>query len=47
MIRMTGKMGKPDESLALFQDMLGKGFVPNAIAYNTMVEALAKNRMVD
>ena len=47
MIRMTGKAGKTDESLALFQAMLEKGFTLNLIAYNTMIEALAKGRMAD
>ncbi|KAL2926295.1 hypothetical protein RDABS01_023098 [Bienertia sinuspersici] len=47
MVRMTGKIGKPDESLALFLEMLGKGFTPNSIAYNTMIEAVSKNRMVE
>lgn len=47
MIRMNGKIGKADEALALFQEMLAKGFSPNLIAYNTMIQALAKGRMVD
>nr|CAN82028.1 hypothetical protein VITISV_000613 [Vitis vinifera] len=47
MIRMTGKIGKADESLTLFQEMTEKGYTPNLIAYNTMIQALANNRMVD
>lgn len=47
LIRMTGKIGKPEDALALFQEMLAKGCIPNSIVYNTMIEALAKSRMVD
>lgn len=47
MVRMTGKIGKPDESLAMFQEMLAKGLAPNLIGYNTMIEALSKNRVVE
>lgn len=47
MIRMTGKIGKPDESLALFKEMLSKIGSPNLIAYNTIIQALAKNLMVE
>ncbi|WVY93727.1 hypothetical protein V8G54_032815 [Vigna mungo] len=47
MIRMTGKAGKTEESLAFFEAMLAKGCTPNVIGYNTMIEALAKGRMVD
>ncbi|XXG47621.1 hypothetical protein AAC387_Pa02g2236 [Persea americana] len=44
---MIGKMGKIDDFIALFHEMISKGCIPNLIAYNTMIEALAKNRMVD
>ena len=47
LIRMTGKMGKTDDFIALFHEMISNGCIPNLIAYNTMIEALAKNRMVD
>lgn len=47
MIRMTGKSGKPDESLALFQEMITKGYPLNLIAYNTVIEALSRNKMVE
>ncbi|KAL6996368.1 hypothetical protein U1Q18_006497 [Sarracenia purpurea var. burkii] len=45
--RMTGKIGKADEALTLFQEMLTRGCNLNLIAYNTMIQVLAKNRMVD
>lgn len=47
MIRMHGKTGQPNNSLAFFQEMRAKGHVPNSIVYNTVIEALAKGRDVE
>ncbi|BBG98902.1 hypothetical protein Prudu_008422 [Prunus dulcis] len=47
MIRMSGKLGKGDESLGLFQEMITRGCSPNMIVYNTMIQALARSKMVE
>ncbi|KAM1621590.1 hypothetical protein ACFX1X_020327 [Malus domestica] len=47
MIRMVGKLGKGDECLGLFQEMVNKGRAPNMMFYSTMIQALARSKMVD
>lgn len=47
LIRLNGKIGKPDEAMVLFQEMMEKGLSLNIISYNTIIEALARGRMVD
>ncbi|KAG6487154.1 hypothetical protein ZIOFF_055737 [Zingiber officinale] len=47
LIRMLGRLGKTDEFISLFEEMIVKGCTLNIIVYNTMLEALAKNHMVD
>ncbi|KAH0451032.1 hypothetical protein IEQ34_021724 [Dendrobium chrysotoxum] len=47
LIRMSGRTGRINDFLSFFDEMLGKGYSLNLIAYNTMLEALARHRMVD
>ncbi|KFK35814.1 hypothetical protein AALP_AA4G041000 [Arabis alpina] len=47
MIRTMGRIGKYEEAVSLFNEMITRGLTLNVVGYNTLMQVLAKGKMVD
>ncbi|CAD5315282.1 unnamed protein product [Arabidopsis thaliana] len=47
LVKTMGRIGKCDEAVGLFNEMITEGLTLNVVGYNTLMQVLAKGKMVD